>query len=216
MPPRLRSAIRLTTGYQSQLDEVARGLITQFSESDQGALPSLPDGTGLFAYTGSPAVPAAATLYPGLASEIKINSAFDPTQGGSSALLRDGGSNGAAYVYNTTGVSGFQDRLSALISGLDSPATFDPSSGLDPNANLKTFASLSAGWIEQKRSEGDRKLETVEASYQRATDALAKKSGVNIDEEMATLLNLEKSYQASAKIMSTVDQMMATLMDIVR
>jgi flagellar hook-associated protein 1 len=206
----------LTTGYQSQLDEVARGLITQFSESDQGALPSLPDGTGLFSYTGSPAVPAAATLYPGLASEIKINSAFDPTQGGSSALLRDGGSNGAAYVYNTTGVSGFQDRLSALISGLDSPATFDPSSGLDPNANLKTFASLSAGWIEQKRSEGDRKLETVEASYQRATDALAKKSGVNIDEEMATLLNLEKSYQASAKIMSTVDQMMATLMDIVR
>jgi len=205
----------LTTAYQSQLDEVARGLISQFSESDQSGA-SLPDATGLFSYTGSPAVPLSGTVYPGLASEIKINAAFDTTQGGNASLLRDGGANGAAYVYNTTGASGFQGRIASLISGLDKPASFDAATGLDPNANLKNFASLSAGWIEQKRSEADRKLDTVEASYQRATDALAKKSGVNIDEEMATLLNLEKSYQASAKIMSTVDQMMSTLMEIVR
>ena len=205
----------LTTAYQSQLDEVARGLISQFAESDQSGA-SLPDATGLFSYTGSPAVPLAGTVYPGLASEIKINAAFDTTQGGNASLLRDGGANGAAYVYNTTGASGFQGRIASLISGLDKPASFDAATGLDPNANLKNFASLSAGWIEQKRSEADRKLDTVEASYQRATDALAKKSGVNIDEEMATLLNLEKSYQASAKIMSTVDQMMSTLMEIVR
>lgn len=206
----------LTTSYQSQLDEVARGLIEQFAEQDQSAVPSLPDATVLFSYTGSPAVPTGGTVYPGLASQIRINAAFDPTQGGNATLLRDGGSNGAAYVYNTDGVSGFQDRLTALVSGLDSNSSFDAAAGLDPNVTLKTFASLSAGWVEQKRSEADRKLETVEASYQRATDALAKKSGVNIDEEMATLLNLEKSYQASAKIMATVDSMMATLMGIVR
>lgn len=201
--------------YQSQLDEIARSLVTQFAEKDQSGA-SLPDATGLYSYSGSPTVPAAGILMPGLASQIRINAAYDPAQGGSPALLRDGGANGAAYVYNTNGVSGFQGRLSALISGLDAPASYDPAVGLDSNSNVKSFAASSAGWVEQKRSEADRKLETVEASYQRASDALAKKSGVNIDEEMATLLNLEKSYQASAKVMSTVDQMMSTLMEIVR
>ncbi len=80
----------LTTSYQSQLDEVARGLISRFSESDQSGA-SLPDATGLFSYTGSPAVPLAGTVYPGLASEIRISAAFDPTQGGTASLLRDGG-----------------------------------------------------------------------------------------------------------------------------
>lgn len=206
----------LTVSYQSQLDEVARGLINQFAEKDQGLPAVLPDATGLFGYTGSPAVPAAGTLYPGLASEIKISPLYDSTAGGSASLLRDGGANGVDYVYNSAGVSGFQGRLSDLIEGLDSNLNFDPSAGLDSTVNLKSYASSSAGWIEQKRSEASRRLETVEASYQRTTEALAKKSGVNIDEEMATLLNLEKSYQASAKVLSTVDQMLATMMEIVR
>lgn len=206
----------LSVGYQAQLDEVARTLINQFAETDQSTLPSLPDATGLFGYSGSPTIPAAATQYPGLAGEISINALFDPSQGGDASWLRDGGVNGAAYNYNSSAVSGFQDRLSELVTSFDDTVNFDAAAGLGGSATVKSFASLSAGWIEQRRAEGTRHLDTVEATYQRARDALSKKSGVNIDEEMATLLNLEKSYQATAKVVSTVDQMMATLMQIVR
>jgi flagellar hook-associated protein 1 len=206
----------LSVGYQAQLDEVARTLISQFAEADQSTLPSLPDATGLFGYSGSPTVPAAATQYPGLAGEININALFDPSQGGDASRLRDGGANGAAYNYNSSAVSGFQERLSDLVTSFDDTVSFDAAAGLGGSATVKGFASMSAGWIEQRRAEETRRLDTVEATYQRARDALSKKSGVNIDEEMATLLNLEKSYQATAKVVSTVDQMMATLMQIVR
>ena len=47
-----------TVTYQNQLDEIARGLIEAFAESDQSASPSLPDVPGLFTYPGSPAIPA--------------------------------------------------------------------------------------------------------------------------------------------------------------
>jgi flagellar hook-associated protein 1 FlgK len=39
---------------------------------------------------------------------------------------------------------------------------------------------------------------------------------VNIDEEMSILLNLEKSYQASARIMTSVDAMFNSLLEAVR
>ncbi|MBI3672773.1 MAG: hypothetical protein HY245_05005 [Rhizobiales bacterium] len=38
-------------------------------------------------------------------------------------------------------------------------------------------------------------------------------TGVNIDEEMAAMLDLEKSYQASAKVMSIVDGLIGNLLD---
>ncbi|WP_019443817.1 flagellar hook-associated protein FlgK, partial [Brucella canis] len=41
--------------YQMQLDEIARGLVTVFAESDQTG--SSPDQTGLFSWSGSPALP---------------------------------------------------------------------------------------------------------------------------------------------------------------
>jgi flagellar hook-associated protein 1 FlgK len=77
---------------QSQLDEVARGLITAFSET----APPQPDATGLFTWSGAPAVPAAGTLVDGLAGQISINTAMNPETGGDPTLLRDGGANGAA------------------------------------------------------------------------------------------------------------------------
>ena len=46
----------VTVTYQSQLDEVARGLIETFKESDQTAA-ALPDIPGLFTYPGAPAIP---------------------------------------------------------------------------------------------------------------------------------------------------------------
>jgi flagellar hook-associated protein 1 len=210
----LRDGIAKTFGIQ--IDEIARALIDQFKETDQGVPSTLPAATGLFQYAGSPAVPATGAVLPGIAAQIRVNPQFDSNQGGSPHYLRDGGVNGAAYVFNVTGVSGYQGRLSNLMAGLDNATSFDPASGLASSTDIKSFASSSAGWMEQLRAENAGRFTDAEASLQRVTDAYAKKSGVNIDEEMATLLNLEKSYQATAKVITTIDQMLSTLMQIVR
>ena len=94
---------------QAQLDEMARGLVTLFAESDQvgGGAPTRP---GLFTYSGAPAMPAAGVVVPGLAASISVSASVDPAQGGDVNLLRDGAISdpgNAAYVYNTSGAAGF-------------------------------------------------------------------------------------------------------------
>jgi flagellar hook-associated protein 1 FlgK len=200
--------------YQAQLDEIARGLIQSFAESDQsgGALPDVP---GLFTWSGDPAIPGTGAVS-GLAGEIRVAASVDPAQGGNAKLLRDGGISGnPAYVYNSTNAAGFTDRLQGLIDSLGASQAFDPSAGLGANATLASFASGSAGWLEEAR-----KSATADASYStalltRATESLSNASGVNLDEEMTIMLELERSYQASAKLMSAVNDLFQTLLDSV-
>ena len=78
----------LAPTYQTQLDEIARGLISATRQADQTSS-SQPDRTGLFTWSGAPAVPGALTA--GLAGQIKIDPSVDQTAGGNALLLRDGG-----------------------------------------------------------------------------------------------------------------------------
>jgi flagellar hook-associated protein 1 FlgK len=61
----------------------------------------------------------------------------------------------------------------------------------------------------------DQQLGFDAALKARASEALLRKTGVNIDEEMAAMLDLEKSYQASSKVIAAVDGMLQTLLDVV-
>lgn len=204
-----------TPQYQRQIDELARGLITTFAETDQGTPATLPAATGLFTWPGAPAVPPTGTVVSGLASSISLNAAIDPARSGQPSRLRDGGVNGAAYVYNTSGGAGFSARLTGLINGLTTPQAFDPATQLDTQTSLRAFAEQSTGWIEARRQEATIGAELQSAVKTRASDALQKVTGVSIDEEMSQMLELERSYQASAKLISTVDSMYASLLQAV-
>lgn len=204
-----------TVQYQRQIDEVARGLITAFAETDQGTPATLPNATGLFTWPGGPAVPASGTLVNGLAASISLNSAIDPAKGGQPSKLRDGGVNGAAYLYNTTGGTGFAGRLTGLIDAIGASQSFDPSAQLDTQTSLRAFAEQSTGWIEARRQEASTAADLQNAVKTRASDALQKVTGVSIDDEMSQMLELERSYQASAKLISTVDTMFSSLLQAV-
>jgi flagellar hook-associated protein 1 FlgK len=203
----------ITVTYQNQLDETARGLIEVFAESDQSATPTLPDAPGLFTYPGAPAMPASGTLMVGLAGSIRVNPTVDPSQGGNLSLLRDGGMAGdPAYVYNTTGGSAYADRLNEYVSSLATSRAFDPSVQLLPTATLGSFASSSAAWLQETRKFANDNSEYADTLLQRSSDALSKETGVNIDEEMTTLLELERAYQASTRLITTIDNMLKSLL----
>jgi flagellar hook-associated protein 1 len=207
---KVRDDIAVT--YQSQLDEIARGLISAFAESDQSAVPALPDVPGLFTWGGAPALLPAATISTGLAGSITLNPLVDPDQGGDPTLLRDGGMGGGAYVYNTTGAAGFTDRLQQLIDTLNATQAFDPLAKLSSSASLSSFASSSAGWLEELRSTTGDEADYRDTLLERSSEALSKVTGVNLDEEMTKMLELERTYQASSKLISTVDAMLGALM----
>lgn len=207
----IRDKIAVT--YQTQLDEVARGLIEAFAEQDASSVN--PDATGLFTWSGGPGIPPSGGAVTGLANLIKVNALADPSLGGNPSLIRDGGFNGAAYVYNTTGAPGFQGRISALVAAFDADRAFDGAAQIGTLASLKSFSATASGWVEARRQAADQSLSFDIALKSRASEALLRRTGVNIDEEMTAMLDLEKSYQASSKVIAAVDGMIRALLEVV-
>lgn len=66
--------------------------------------------------------------------------------------------------------------------------------------------STRAAAIQQRDIEG--------AVLENATNRRSAISGVSLDEEMANLLETQKAYEAAAKIIQTVDEMMQTILDL--
>lgn len=202
----LRDNIAVT--YQAQLDGVAGALITSFSESDQtGPGPGLP---GLFT---SPAVTLPIVSVTGVASQIVVNPNADPNQGGNALLLRDGGISGNPnYIYNTSGDVSYQSRLSQLLSNLSATQTFSTAGTITTSASLDGYAAASVSWLEGQRSNVSSQSAYQSTLLGTATAALSNATGVNIDNEMSKMLDLERSYSATAKLMTTIDGMLATLL----
>ena len=200
--------------YQAQLDEMARGLVESFAESDQSGGGGT-DKAGLFTWSGGPSIPASGTLASGIAASIKVNSAVVPAAGGSTTKLRDGGINGAAYKYNDTGAASYSDRLTGLVDSLDTARSFSTASGLDASASLSDFATASVGWLEDQRQSTSDTADYQSALLDRVSTALSNDVGVNLDDEYAQELQLEQSYQASSKLINLINSMFQTLLDAV-
>lgn len=198
--------------FQSQLDETARALVTLFQEGDPSGAPPIPYAPGLFTYTTAtppatiPAVGAAA----GLAASLIVN----PAAQANPQMIRDGGFNGV--IANTDNASGFSDLLDGFIAAFDGSVAFDPATDLNPSTTIMSFATASVGWLEELRSGASSANDNKTALLSRTTEALNNITGVSMDEELSLLLDLEQSYKASAKLVSTVDAMMAALLEAVR
>jgi len=194
--------------FQSQLDEIARGLVTLFQENTTPATTAKP---GLFTWAGS-TVPAAGAVVPGMAASLAIN----PQAAGNPTLIRDGGFNGPGYKSNTTGSSGYTALIDSFVTSLGTSMSFDPSTGLDGSSSILDFSASSIGWLEELRSGASTANDNKMAMLSRTQDALSNVTGVSLDEELSQLLDLEQSYKASAKLVSTVDAMMTALLQAVR
>ncbi|HEV7417855.1 MAG TPA: flagellar hook-associated protein FlgK [Tianweitania sediminis] len=182
----LRDAVAPTM--QNQLDDMARAVVTAFSEAGS---------TGLVNWAGSGTMASA-----GFAGMIRIDAAYDVNAGGNPELLRGAG---------TAASDG--TRIQAFVSRLDEPVAFSAASGLGTAAmSLGDFASSSVGWLEAQRRTASGALETAGALATRTAAALSNATGVNMDEEMALLLELEHSYQASARLIRAVDEMLTALL----
>jgi flagellar hook-associated protein 1 FlgK len=203
--------------FQNQLDEIARGVIVVFSESDQtgSSKPTLP---GLFTYTGATTLPGA-NLIPGLAGRIVVNPNVDPTQGGDPTRLRDGGASSPgdpAYIYNGAGAAGYTERLRQIISAMSTPLAFDADAGLDTNASVTSYATSSLGWLASQRQNADKAETYQSAMFDQTSQALSNATGVNLDEQMSKMLALENSYQASAKLLAAINSMYSVLFESMR
>ncbi|WP_298356011.1 flagellar hook-associated protein FlgK [Rhodoblastus sp.] len=197
--------------YQAQLDSIAGGLVNAFAETNTTSGAKAP---GLFTYPGATSVPGA-SLIPGLAGEIEVSSAVDPAQGGSLNLIRDGGINGAAYVQNTTGAAGFSTAIQNDIAALSATTNFPSAGGLTTSTSLTDYMANSASWLDGQYQSASNQATYHSTLQAQASQALSNATGVNIDNQMSQMLSLENSYQASAKLISTINTMFGALLQAV-
>jgi flagellar hook-associated protein 1 FlgK len=205
----------LTPAYQNQIDEIARGLIEAFAEYDQSVVPALPAAAGLFTYLGGPGIPPSGSAVSGLAGLITVNANVDPSRGGDVRLIRDGAISAPgnpAYNYNPGGDASFSDRIQGMISALGSPRNFDASANIDTSATVVGFASSSISWLEALRQNSTSEADYRQAVRDRAISAFSKDSGISLDEDMAKMLDLERTYQASSRLITTIDSMLESLL----
>lgn len=191
--------------FQSQFDEIARGLITVFDDS------GVP---GLFAWSeGTTPVPLPGTalpdgqIQPGLASLISINTDYLSSAGGDPMRLRDGNS----VDQNPDDNAGFSDLLFSYLDAMQGNMDFDPLAQVNESTSLLNFSTGSIGWLEDYRSSATSASENKTAMLLRSSDAYSSKTGVSLDEELTLLLDIEQSYKAASKLLTTIDEMLKSL-----
>jgi flagellar hook-associated protein 1 len=197
--------------FQEQLDETARALVSMFSETEQ----STGDNPvpGLFTWEGG-TTPASGTVETGISETFKVNSDYVTADDGDPTLLRDGGANGGAYKWNADDGASYSTLLDSYVTAFDTKVDFDSSAGLGDSSTVGDYASSSIGWLEAYRSTAESANESKSALSQRATEAYQNKTGVNLDEELSKMLDIEQSYKAATKLINAVDEMMKSLLEI--
>lgn len=190
----------LAPNAQSNIDAIARDLISRFA--DPSVDPTLgASDAGLFTDNG------AAFLISdeiGLSGRITVNGIAHPDTGGV-WRLRDG--LGAA----TPGAAGDASGLVRLVDALGSLRV--PASG-DFLGSARSLVGLAGDFVSMVHSD----LGQAEADQQFATTrvtalkSIELQAGVDTDQELQNLLLVEQAFAANARVISTIDELIQTLL----
>lgn len=198
---------------QAQLDSLSGAVANRFDAA----------GLDLFS-TASGTLPGASGSEPapagqlGFSAQISVNPAViaDPSK------LRDGTSGAATTgtaddqtvidaVLNTTfGTSG----ASATSSGLGVGGSL--STGYSGSGSLTALASSLGASQGSVISSASSQLTTEQAVQTKLDTSLSSAVGVNVDDEMASIVSLQNSYAANAKVISAVQSMFQSLLAAVQ
>jgi flagellar hook-associated protein 1 FlgK len=217
--------------YQGQLDEFAQTLSNRFSQ--QGlTLFTAPDGT-VPSTGGTPAQSG----YVGYAGIMQVNPAVTATP----SLVRDGtntitgsATGASAFTPNpTTGPAGFTTLITRILNytfgtqaqtGVPQPAPAVTGLGAAGNlsANYAPPTDLSSFAVDvvtaQATDSGNTTTQlATETSVQTSLQSqVSSKDGVNIDQEMSNMIQLQNAYGANARVITAVQALWSQLLNMVQ
>ena len=153
----------------------------------------------------------------GLASEIEVNAAVDPSQGGDVNLLRDGGINARPLRLRLQ-----LDRRRVLHRphrrddhATTSTQTFIAAAGLGTSDGSHRLRQCFGELAAKPASAGQQSARLPELPGQPGDDRRFNATGVNLDTEMTNMLTIENSYTTTAKLLTTVNAMFTSLLNAV-
>ncbi len=194
----------LTPEFNARIDAVALDIVERFQSPTTD--PSLAVGdAGLFTDNGAAFVAGNELA---LAQRLEINAAVDPSQGGDLWRLRDG-INAAVQ-----GPAGDDSQLRRMVDAMQAERSPSAATGL---TSLVSASELAEGLTALVAAQASR-AESTSAYNAGQFDILRQSelsiTGVDTDYEMQQLLMIEQAYAANARVISTADQLMQTLLEI--
>lgn len=185
---------------QDQIDSLAFELAQQFDAITVGANVANID---LFVDAGN-AIPGTDQ---GFSAQIQVN----PTVTATPSILRDG--NGGTFT--ASGVSDSSLPL-AIIDMFDTAQTFVAVNGLNGTATIEDFAANLVSFQANQKADYESQLGFQDQVRNLLQERLRDESGVNVDEELAGLIQLESAFAASARVLSSVQTALDELLAVVR
>ena len=184
----------------ARLDSLAADMIARFEEA--GVDPTLlPGAPGLLTDNGGPLDPGDLT---GLAGRIAVNAAVDPDRGGALFRLRDG------VAALTPGPTGRSDQIEGWNGALGQTRSLigggTPMGAAAHASELLSFVSSARLGAEEARG--------FTSARQSALKQAELAEGVDTDHELQMLLMVEQAYAANARVITTIDSLMQTLLEI--
>ncbi len=196
---------------QAELDEFSENLATRFQAN---GLTLFTDPTGNVPVA---APPPAQNGYVGFASTIQVNPAVqaDPS------AVRDG------TPSISGGLAGFTGIINAVLNNTlgDNPPLASNVSGLGPSGTLSTpyvspttLGSLASTMLAAQAQDSasiTNQLTTEQSVQTMLSSKLSTQSGVDIDTEVANMIELQNAYGANARVLSAVQSMWTQLLNSV-
>jgi len=190
--------------FNAQVDALARDLVERFQ--DPAVDPTLlATDAGLFTDGGAFFSVANEN---GLAGRLSLNALADPAQGGNAWTLRDGLN---AVAQGPAGLNTIFRNLEAALQSTRAPSA---NMGITASMSASGFASelTSQSAFASARADEDAAFSSAELSSLR--EAETSRIGVDSDEQMQRLLEIEKAYAANARVMSVIDGLLGQLLEI--
>jgi flagellar hook-associated protein 1 FlgK len=184
---------------QDQLDSLAFELAQQFDSVTVGATTA-----DLDLFTDSTnTVPGASA---GFSAQIQVRTTL------AGADLRDG----IGGTFTASGASDSSLPL-AIIDMFDTKQAFVAVTGLNSTSStIEEFAAEFVSYQANQAADYESQLNFQEQIRSLLDERLKDESGVNLDEELASLIQLESAFAASARVLSSVQQALDELLNSVR
>ena len=115
--------------------------------------------------------------------------------------------NGINFSFNTSDQGSFNTQLQQYLTNLSASQTFSSAGQIGTSNTLEGYATASVSWLNAEQQNVSSESAFQSTLLSTSTTALSNSTGVNLDDEMSQMLDLENSYSASAKLLTTINNM---------
>ena len=188
----------------AQLDGLARDLVERLQDTTVDTTLTATDA-GLFTDAGAFFLVANET---GLASRLTVNAQVDPSAGGAAWRIRDGMN---AAVQGLVGDNTILRNIEAALGGARAPVA---SIGIQQSSSASEFIGAVSAMVAENNATSDSTAAFRSNELAILREAESSRIGIDSDAELQNLLELEKYYAANARVISTIDTLLDTLLEI--